>query len=107
MPSLTGNGVRARFATPDVRRAGPGRHETLNRPVIFQTARMGSLGIAPPRKTGDGSLFPALIVAIGETGRRVVEQFKRTIVDRYASAEKVPNVRILCIDTDPSRWANA
>ena len=28
---------------------------------------MGSLGIAPPEKTGDGVLFPALVVAVGGT----------------------------------------
>jgi hypothetical protein len=62
---------------------------------------MGSLGIAPPEKTGDGSLFPALVIGLGQTGRRVVEQLKRAIADRYGTAEKVPNLRIMCIDTDP------
>ncbi|MDY3553559.1 tubulin-like doman-containing protein [Gemmata sp. JC717] len=75
--------------------------QTLNRPVVMPTGRMGSLGIAPPERSGDGALFPALVVALGHTGRRVVEQLKRIITDRYASAERVPNVRILHIDTDP------
>lgn len=79
--------------------------QTLNRPLIIQTGRMGSLGIAPPEKTGDGALFPALIVAVGQTGRRVVEQLKRAITDRYSTTEKVPNVRILYIDTDPEALA--
>ena len=105
MPSLLGPGSGARLVTPSVGGSSPG--QTLNRPVIFQTARMGSLGIAPPEKTGDGTLFPALVVAIGETGRRVVEQLKRAIVDRYASAEKVPNVRILYLDTDPESMGEA
>ena len=64
---------------------------------------MGSLGIAPPEKTGDGALFPALVVAIGQTGRRVVEQLKHVIRDRYGHPDRVPNVRFLYIDTDPPR----
>ena len=88
-----------RLITPGAPLSNPA--QTLNRPVILQTGRMGSLGIAPPEKTGDGALFPALIVALGETGRRVVEQLKRAIVDRYSSTDRVPNVRILYVDTDP------
>ncbi len=75
--------------------------QTLNQPIIVQTGRMGSLGIAPPEKSGDGALFPALVVAIGQTGYRVAEQLKRSIAEWCGSAERVPNVRILYLDTDP------
>lgn len=106
VPSLIvpGNGSGARLVTPSAAAAN-NPAQTLNRPVIMQTGRMGSLGIAPPEKTGDGALFPALIVAVGSTGRRVVEHLKRAIADRYASTDKVPNVRILYIDTDPEALA--
>src|SRR6266545_3745440 len=89
----------ARLVTPGAPASNPS--QTLNRPAILQTGRMGSLGIAPPEKTGDGALFPALVVALGETGRRVAEQLKRAIVDRYSSTDRVPNIRILYVDTDP------
>ncbi|MBM3983668.1 MAG: hypothetical protein FJ304_26040, partial [Planctomycetes bacterium] len=88
----------ARLVTPGAPGSDPA--QTLNRPVIFQTARMGTLGIAPPEKTGDGALFPALIVALGGIGRRVAEELKRAIFDRYGATDRVPNVRVLCIDTD-------
>lgn len=100
LPALVPPGSGTRFVTPGPA-AAYNPAQTLNRPVIFQTGRMGSLGIAPPEKTGDGALFPALIVALGHTGYRVAEELKRTITDRYGSAERVPNVRILYIDTDP------
>ena len=96
---LTPTSPGPRLVTPAA--GGSNAGHTLNRPVIFQTGRMGSLGIAPPEKTGDGALFPALVVAIGHTGRRVAEQLKKAIADRYGSAERTPNVRILYLDTDP------
>ncbi len=100
LPALVPPGSGARLVTP----APPSTQhpsQTLNRPVVLQTGRMGSLGIAPPERSGDGALFPALLVAIGQTGYRVAEQLKRVIADRYGSVERVPNVRILYIDTDP------
>ena len=75
---------------------------TLVRPSVFQTGRMGSLGIAPPEKNGDGALFPALIVAVGQTGRRVIEHLKLVIRDRCSHPDLVPNVRFLYVDTDPT-----
>src|SRR5439155_22438119 len=75
---------------------------TLQRPSVVQTGRMASLGVAPPEKTGDGALFPALVVAVGATGRAVVERLKRVIGDRYGNPALVPNVRFLYVDTDPA-----
>lgn len=105
LPALVSPGSSGtRFVTPGASTV-PNPAQTLNRPVIVQTGRMGSLGIAPPEKSGDGALFPALVVALGQTGLRVAEHLKRIIVDRYSSAERVPNVRILYIDTDPATGA--
>jgi len=75
--------------------------KTITRPVVLQTGRMGNMGIAPPEKTGAGSLFPALVIGLGNTGRRVLEQLKRIIANRYGRAEKIPNIRLLYVDTDP------
>lgn len=106
LPSLVSPGSSARFVTPGASTM-PNPAQTLNRPIIVQTGRMGSTGIAPPEKSGDGALFPALVVAIGHTGYRVAEHLKRVIAERYGSAERVPNVRILYIDTDPETGAAA
>jgi serine/threonine protein kinase len=97
---LPNPGFTPRLVTPA--NAGGGNSAvTLMRPNVFQTGRMGSLGIAPPEKTGDGALFPALVVAVGHTGRRVVEHLKLVIRDRYGHPDQVPTVRFLYIDTDP------
>lgn len=102
--STPGLSIVTPMATPRLVTPGTTSHnpaQTLSRPVIFQTARMGSLGLAPPEKTGDGVLLPALIVALGQTGRLVVEQFKRLITARYGSPARTPHIRTLYIDTDP------
>lgn len=95
----SGSGVGPRLITPSTTGL-PNPSHTLQRATVFQTGRMGSLGIAPPEKTSDGVLFPALVVAVGQTGRRLLEAFKLVIRDRYGHPDKVPNVRFLYIDTD-------
>jgi serine/threonine protein kinase len=92
-------GAGPRLVTP-LSSGLPAPSHTLQRATVFQTGRMGSLGIAPPEKNGDGVLFPALIVAVGQTGRRMLESLKLIIRDRYGNPEKVPNLRFLYIDTD-------
>ena len=97
-----------RLVTPGTRPAAEAQSElragavTLQRPDVFQTGRMLGRGIAPPERTGDGVLFPALVVAVGGLGRLAVEHLRRVIHDRYGTADRTPNVRTLLIDTDPA-----
>lgn len=105
LPSL----ITPRLVTPQAA-AGPtptGPAITLQRPQVFQTARMSSLGIAPPEKIGDGVLFPALVIGIGQTGLTVLQGLRRLIQDRFGSPDAVPTVRFLYIDTDPEATASA
>ena len=81
--------------------AGANPAVTLTRAQVLQTARMSTLGIAPPETQGDGALFPALIVGVGHLGRLVLESLRTVIRDHFGSADNVPNVRFLSIDTDP------
>jgi serine/threonine protein kinase len=90
-----------RLVTPSSGTVGLTPAVTLQRPQIFQTGRMNSLGIAPPERIGDGVLFPALIIAVGHLGRVVVEHLRRVARDRYGSIEKLPHLRFLYVDTDP------
>ncbi len=104
LPGFVPSNSGIRFVTPCTSTT-QNPAQTLTRSVVLQTGRMGTLDIAPPEKSGDGSLFPALVVAIGHTGYRVAEHLKRVITERYISSERVPNVRILYIDTDPDPGA--
>lgn len=109
MPQLVTVGptgqVVPRLVTPCPSVAGQGPAITLTRPQIFQTARMNSLGIAPPEKNGDGTLFPALVIGVGHLGRLVIETLRTIIRDHFGTLEQVPNVRFLYIDTDPEAGA--
>jgi serine/threonine protein kinase len=100
--------VTPRLVTPQAA-AGSGviPAQTLQRPQVFQTGRMSSLGIAPPEKDGDGVLFPALVVAIGQTGLEVLRRFRQMIRDRYGAPDALPTVRFLYLDTDPDAAAAA
>jgi hypothetical protein len=98
--------VTPRLVTPQTASGGTG-HLTLQRPPVFQTARMNSLGIAPPEKSGDGVLFPALVIGIGQTGLGVLQSLQRLIRERWETPTAVPNVRFLYIDTDPNATAAA
>jgi eukaryotic-like serine/threonine-protein kinase len=73
---------------------------TLQRPLVVQTARMNSLGLAPPEQTSDGVLRPAIIVGIGHTGLLVIRSFKRILRD-FWGPQSFPHVRFLFVDTDP------
>jgi serine/threonine protein kinase len=93
--------VVPRLVTPGSSNPGLSPAITHQRPVVVQTGRMNSLGIAPPEKTGDGVLFPALVVAVGGIGRQAADHLRQVAKDRYGSLDKVPNLRFLAIDTDP------
>lgn len=74
---------------------------TVQRPQQdYQTERMGSLGIAPPPREGDGVLFPSLVFAIGKTGLAVMQHFRALLRGRIGPIEELQSMRFLFIDTD-------
>jgi serine/threonine protein kinase len=59
---------------------------------------------APPVRevvTGNGVLFPTLVIGIGRVGLHVVHQFRRCMHERLGPPELLPNVRTMFIDSDP------
>ena len=66
-----------------------------------QSVRLSALGLAPPEKTGEGVLVPALIVGVGATGLAVLRTLRRFVRERYGSTDALPHLRYLYIDTDP------
>ncbi len=73
---------------------------TLQRPVVVQTAKMNSLGLAPPVREENGVILPALIVGLGHSGMLAIRVLKRMIRERFGP-EPLPHIRFLAIDTDP------
>jgi serine/threonine protein kinase len=64
-------------------------------PVVIPAAT------APPEKTGEGELFPALIVGIGQMGLSVLQRLRQEVQENYGSAGSLPHVGLLYLDTDP------
>src|SRR5205814_9620519 len=55
----------------------------------------------PPEQTGDGVLFPAVMIGIGAVALDILQRVKQTIVERFGAMAKLPTLRLLFIDTDP------
>jgi hypothetical protein len=62
---------------------------------------------APPERTGDGPLRPAVIIGMGQTGLRVLQRLRKLLNDRFGLPEKLPAVRFFFVDTDPETLAAA
>ena len=59
--------------------------------------------VPPPREevTGDGVLFPALVIGLGGLGLQVLQQLRANLHDRCGPPDFLPHLRMLYIDTDP------
>jgi serine/threonine protein kinase len=56
---------------------------------------------APPEQHGDGVLFPALIIGVGQMGLTVLQRLRRELTERFGPLENVPCLKLLLLDTDP------
>jgi serine/threonine protein kinase len=54
---------------------------------------------APVEQTGDGVLFPAVVIGVGATGLRVLSNLRRLIYERFGRST-LPHLRWLFVDTD-------
>jgi eukaryotic-like serine/threonine-protein kinase len=55
---------------------------------------------APEELRGEGLLFPALILGLGQLGLGVLQRLRRKIHAECGSLEQVPNMKLLYVDTD-------
>jgi eukaryotic-like serine/threonine-protein kinase len=56
---------------------------------------------APTEITGDGALFPSLIVGVGAVGMTVLQKLRENLCRRFGSLAQAPHLRLLLLDTDP------
>ena len=114
-----GSGVHARIgvSSPEVEtpsRGGSASHASLNISITDMPplvacdtpARSGEFVSpvftpAPPELTGPGSLQPALVIGLGQSGLRVLQRLRFDLSERFGPACMTPAVRALYIDTDP------
>jgi hypothetical protein len=48
-----------------------------------------------------------VIIGVGQVGIDVVQKFRRQVVDRYGSFERLAHLRLICVDTDPESLQTA
>jgi serine/threonine protein kinase len=74
---------------------------TGNRGILTpQPADAGAQGGVPSPVHGDGVLFPALVVGLGELGMKVLLSAREKAASRFGSVGVLGNVRFLGIDTN-------
>lgn len=66
-----------------------------------ETQRTRPYAVLAPVQQGEGILLPAVIIALGGAGLDALKQFRRELQLRFGSLDKVPQLRMLFIDTDP------
>jgi serine/threonine protein kinase len=59
-----------------------------------------------PETTGDGVLMPALVMGLGGLGRKVLEQFRKSLRKRGPN-ETWPHIRLVYVDTDPEGYEHS
>jgi hypothetical protein len=99
--------------TPAVVRLSPTAY--MERPAGTATQPLRSATVserrpaAPPvpEITGDGVLFPALVIGLGGLGRAVLEQLRGNLRELCGPAEAIPHIRLLALDSDPEGAAAA
>jgi serine/threonine protein kinase len=77
--------------------AKPGSRVEIELPPLPETPAV------PPRPeiTGDGLLFPALVIGLGNLGLSVLRLLRQSLCERVGALDQLPNVRFLYLDTDP------
>lgn len=55
---------------------------------------------APQEITGEGTLFPTVIVALGQSGLQALLDWRRRIRNRFGSPDRLACIRLIFIDTD-------
>jgi serine/threonine protein kinase len=56
---------------------------------------------------GDGLLFPALVIGLGDLGLRVLQELRENLNERAETPEVLSNIRLVYLDTDPKSLSAA
>ncbi len=79
------------------------RRDTPPANLVFRESDSGLLSEfrLPPVETGNGVLMPAIIIGLGQTGLEVLREFHLRMNERYGNLSRLPNLKLLYVDTDP------
>jgi serine/threonine protein kinase len=81
--------------------SNPGTTYSIRGMEGFHPGNAGELRKAPPEVHGNGVLFPALIVGLGQLGMTVVQRLRQQLHTRFGGMEHLPHLHLMVLDTDP------
>lgn len=55
---------------------------------------------APPEQKGPGPIRPAIVIGLGFTGLRIIQQLRHGLEERFGTMDNVPALRLIGIDSD-------
>jgi serine/threonine protein kinase len=76
-----------------------GQGETATEPATLSASPRPRTAVADVG--GDGVLFPALVIGLGNVGRNVLQRVATLLRERFGALETLPHLRLLYLDTDP------
>jgi len=119
-PSRTA--ARVSDERPDNRRGAPNIFESIRRlelkdskpyrpetpPTIIRVRREDTAPLivetparsAPPEFTGNGVLFPAIVIGLGRAGMLALRRIRQLLVERFGGMSALPHVKLLLVDSD-------
>jgi hypothetical protein len=70
--------------------------------AVLRPAEAIPRGAAPRSEiTGPGTLFPALVIGLGQLGMTVLQRLREHLTTQVGPPAQLPNLRLLLLDTDP------
>src|SRR5262245_6545536 len=69
-------------------------------PSILRQRELAQRTVATQEITGNGSLFPSLVIGLGQMGMTVLQKARETINTLAAPLSQLTNLRFLLLDTD-------
>src|SRR5439155_1743011 len=91
--------VQSPISPPTTPTPTPSRRIQIEEPAPQPMAQ--PTATAPPEVTGEGELFPALIVGLGQMGLSVLQHLRQEVQENFGSPASLPNIGLMYLDTDP------
>jgi serine/threonine protein kinase len=68
---------------------------------VIPSKESGGSRQAPPEVNGNGVLFPAFVIGLGQLGMNVVQRLRQNLHRRFGGMDRLPQLRLMVLDTDP------
>ncbi len=67
----------------------------------LEPGQAGDVRKAPAEINGNGVLFPALVIGLGQLGMTIVQRLRQRLHTRFGGMDRLPHLHLMVLDTDP------